>query len=143
MSSSTPSNLYPSLSYDDAPAAIEALCTVLGFEKRLVVPGPDGTVRHSELTLGPGVVMVSTSRAEEKRLSPKSAGGNTAVFSIQCDDPDAVYERVKAAGWTIVREMYEEDYGSRGFLASDAEGHSWYVGTYRPGRWWDGAGGAE
>lgn len=32
------SNIYPSLCYDDAPAAIEWLCGAFGFTKRLVVP---------------------------------------------------------------------------------------------------------
>ena len=46
-SESTPSTLYPSFHYDNAPAAIEWLCRAFGFRRRLVVPGPDGTVRHS------------------------------------------------------------------------------------------------
>src|SRR6185436_18535689 len=51
-------NIYPALSYDDAPAAIEWLCRAFGFTKRLVVQNPDGTVAHAELSLGPGVIMV-------------------------------------------------------------------------------------
>jgi uncharacterized glyoxalase superfamily protein PhnB len=38
---STPSDIHPSLTYDDAPAAIEWLCRVFGFAKRFVVSGPD------------------------------------------------------------------------------------------------------
>jgi len=30
------------------------------FSQRLVVPGPEGTVMHSELTLGDAVIMVAT-----------------------------------------------------------------------------------
>ena len=46
-----PSNIYPSLYYDDAPAAIEWLCRVFGFKKRLVVPDSSGGVRHSDTVL--------------------------------------------------------------------------------------------
>jgi uncharacterized glyoxalase superfamily protein PhnB len=35
----TPSDIHhPSLTYDDAPAAIEWLCRAFGFTKRFVVP---------------------------------------------------------------------------------------------------------
>ena len=135
----TPSNLYPSLSYDDAAAAIEWLCDVLGFRKRLIVPGPDGTVVHSELSLGPGVVMVGSPRDDDGRSSPKRLGGVTAALSIQCDDPDAVFERVAKAGWEILHDLQEEDHDARGFMTRDPGGQQWYVGTYRPGEYWDGA----
>jgi uncharacterized glyoxalase superfamily protein PhnB len=64
----SPGTLYPALTYDDAPAAIEWLCRALGFTKRLVVPGPNGTIMHSELSLGSGVIMVS-SPPEQGRIS--------------------------------------------------------------------------
>jgi len=133
------SNLYPSLSYDDAPAAIEWLCQAFGFTQRLVVPGPDGTVMHSELSIGPGVVMVSSARPEEGRLSPRAVSGVTSVLSVRVDDPDAHFARATAAGAEVVRGMRDEDYGSRGYMARDPEGHLWYFGTYRPGEHWTGA----
>jgi uncharacterized glyoxalase superfamily protein PhnB len=89
----TPSNLYPSLSYDDAPAAIEWLCRAFGFTERCV----------------------------------------------RIDESDAHYVRAKAAGAQIIQELRDEDYGSRGYMAQDPEGHQWYFGTYRPGAHW-GAG---
>ena len=52
----TPSNIYPGLSYDDAPSAIEWLCRAFGFTKRLVVPGPDGSIDHD--LYDPGVLDV-------------------------------------------------------------------------------------
>lgn len=135
--SSKSPNLYPSLSYQDAPAAIEWLCRAFGFTRRLVVPGPDGTVTHSELSLGPGVIMVSSARPDEGRLSPRDLKGVTQALSVRVDDPDGHFRQAKAAGATIVRELADEDYGSRGYMASDPEGHLWYFGTYKPGAWWD------
>ena len=38
--------MYPCLSYNDAPAAIEWLARAFGFVKRAMYPGPDGTVAH-------------------------------------------------------------------------------------------------
>ena len=135
----TPSNIYPSLTYDDAPAAIEWLCRAFGFSKRLVVPGADRAVAHSELTLGPGVVMVSSPKPEAGRVGPRGLHGASQALCVQVDDPDAHFARAKAAGASIVQGLKDEEYGSRGYMARDPEGHLWYFGTYRPGRYWDGA----
>ena len=55
----TPSDIHPCLTYDDAYAAIDWLCSTFGFTKQLVVPGPNASVVHSELSIGTGVVMIS------------------------------------------------------------------------------------
>ncbi|MBI5365170.1 MAG: VOC family protein [Planctomycetes bacterium] len=134
----TPSNLYPSLYYDDAPRAIEFLCRAFGFEKRMVVPGPDGTVRHSELSLGSGVLMVASVKAERGLKSVRAAGGVTGAVCARVADPDAHFARAKAAGAVITQPLKDEDYGSRGYMCEDPEGQQWYFGTYSPGAWWDG-----
>ena len=131
------SNLYPSLSYDDAPAAIEWLEKAFGFRRRLVVPDASGGVMHSELSLGPGVIMVSTSKPAEGRVSPKSAGSVGWGICVRVDDPDAHCARAKAAGAVITRELRDEEYGARGYMAKDLEGHVWYFGDYLPGKHWD------
>ncbi len=133
----TPSDIHPCLTYDDAPAAIEWLCRVFGFEKRLVVPGPDGTIRHSELRLGSGVVMVSSPQPEAGRFGPRSDRGAPSILSVCVPDPDAHHARAKAAGARIVRPLRDEDYGARGYGTEDLEGHQWYFADYRPGAHWD------
>ena len=133
-------NLFPSLTYDDAPAAIEWLCRAFGFTQRLVVPGPDGSVIHSELSLGPGVVMVSSPKPETGRVGPRGLGGVSQALSVFVEDPDAHYERARAAGAKVVRELQDEEHGARGYMVTDPEGHVWYFGDYRPGAYWeDGA----
>jgi uncharacterized glyoxalase superfamily protein PhnB len=133
---STPSDIYPSLCYDDAHAAIEWLCRAFGFTKRLMVPGPNGTVVHSELSLGTGVIMVGSARPEAGRVGPRSLPAVSAAICVHVDDPDAHYARAKAAGAVILQEIKDEEYGSRGYMAKDPEGHQWYFGTYRPGAYW-------
>jgi uncharacterized glyoxalase superfamily protein PhnB len=129
-------DVYPSLIYDDAPAAIEWLCLAFGFEQRLVVHGPHDRVEHSELTFGSAVLMVSSPNAEARRLSPRTLGGVSHALSLHVDDPDAHYRQARLAGAVILRELRDEDYGSRGYMAKDPEGHLWYFGTYRPGAHW-------
>ena len=137
MSDPTPANIYPGLTYEDAPEAIEWLCRAFGFTRRLVVPRADGGIHHSELSLGPGVIMVSSPKPETGRRSPKALGGVNQVLSACVEDPDAHYARAKAQGAEIVQELEDADFGSRGYMARDPEGHLWYFGTYRPGRYWD------
>jgi len=131
-----PSNIYPSLFYDDAPAAIEWLCRAFGFTKRLVVPGPGGTVVHSELSLGPGVIMVASAKPDRGLVGPRSLTGSCQALSVQVDDPDSHFARAKGAGAVILQELRDEEYGSRGYMAKDPEGHQWYFCTYRPGAYW-------
>jgi len=137
-----PSNLFPSLTYEDAPAAIDWLCTAFGFERRLVVPRPEGGVMHSELSLGPGVVMVSSPKPAAGRVARGDRQGGSFGLAVYVEDPDAHYERAVAAGAKIVQEPEDTDYGARGYMAADPEGFHWYFGNYRPGAYWDGANGA-
>lgn len=133
----SPSDIYPSLTYDDASAAIEWLCKAFGFTKRFVVPGPGNRVEHSELSIGTGVVMIGSAKPEEGRISPKGSPGLSQGLSVYVEDPDAHYKVAIAAGARLERELRTEDYGARGYMVLDPEGHRWYFGTYRPGSYWE------
>lgn len=130
------SDVYPTLTYDDAPAAIEWLCRAFGFARRLVVPGSDDRIKHSELTLGSVVIMVSSPKQEFDRVSPRRLPGLGQGLIFRVDDPDAHYRRAKAEGAEILQELTDHEYGSRGYMARYPEGHVWYFATYRPGAYW-------
>lgn len=133
----SPSDIYPSLTYEDAPAAIEWLCRAFGFTKRLVVPGPSNSVMHSELSIGTGVVMVGSPKPEDHRVSPKTLHGVPQALSVFVADPDAHHVVSVAAGARVVRPLRTEEYGARGYMVLDPEGHLWYFGNYRPGEYWE------
>ena len=133
----TPSDIHPSLTYEDAPAAVEWLCKAFGFTRQFVVPGPNNRIEHSELSLGTGVVMFSSPKAEDRRVSPKSLSGSAHALSVYVPDPDSHHKAAIAAGARIVRPLQTEEYGARGYMALDPEGHSWYFGNYRPGEFWE------
>lgn len=138
MASANPrSTVIPAMRYRDAPAAIEWLCRVIGFEKHLVVPGPDNTIAHAQLTLGGGMLMLgSASNGSEfgnRIRQPDEIGGfETQSAYVVVADADAVHARARAAGWTIVIALKDEGYGGRGFSGLDPEGRLWNVGTYDP-----------
>lgn len=123
------------LRYRDAPRAIDWLCDIFGFEKQLVVPGPDETIAHAQLKLGAGMIMLGSAvDGEYGRLvrQPLDIGTNTQSVYLVVPDADAVYSRAQAAGASIAMEIRDEDYGGRGFSCHDFEGHLWNVGSYDP-----------
>ena len=131
----TKSTMMPALRYQDAPAAIEWLCDVLGFERHAVFPGPDGTINHAELSLHGGMVMLGSQKNDDSGRhfkSPKELGYETCSIYVVVPDADAIYKRARAANAIIVRPIEDTHYGSREFSTQDLEGHTWTVGTYDP-----------
>ena len=132
----TVANIIPCLRYRDAPAAVEWLSQTFGFQKHLVVPNPDGTIAHAQLSFGNGMIMLgSVFDTEFGRLmkQPDEIGGaETQSAYVIVSDADVVYARAKAAGAEILMEIKDEDYGGRGFSCRDLEGHMWNFGTYDP-----------
>lgn len=133
----TTSTISPCLRYRDAPAAIDWLCKVFGFERHLVVPGDHGVIHHAQLSFGNGMIMlgsVSHDNAYGKLIKqPDEIGGaQTQTVSLVVSDADVVYARVKEAGVAILIDIADADYGGRGFTCRDLEGHVWSIGTYDP-----------
>jgi len=120
-------SIFPSLRYNDARRAIEWLEEAFGFKPGMVVDGEDGTVAHAEMTFGGGMIMLGTQRDD----SYGSHVGEGWMYVV-IEDADAHYARAKAAGAEIVRELEDQDYGSRDYSARDFEGNMWSFGTYRP-----------
>ncbi len=130
------STIIPGMRYRDATAAIEWLCRVFGFEKRVVHSLPDGRIAHAELTLGGGMLMIGSVQADQRnqwiRHPSETAGAETQSPYVIVTDPDAVYQRAKAAGAEILQEITTTDFGSRAFTCRDLEGRLWDVGSYDP-----------
>lgn len=133
---STTATITASLYYDDANAAIDWLGNVFGFVKRMVVPGPDGTVAHSELSHGTGVIMVGSAKPERGCLSPRSLAGLSQALCVYVADPDRHFAQAVKAGAVVVQPLKDEEYGARGYMVKDPEGHLWYFGNYKPGAYW-------
>src|SRR5437899_217155 len=121
--------VFPALRYRDGTAAVDWLSRVLGFEKRMVVPGANGQVAHAEMALAGGMVMLGGGKHGGDNPWDRVAQGTYVVV----DDVDGHYARAKAAGAEIVMDLHDTDYGSREYSVRDPEGHLWSVGTYRPG----------
>lgn len=124
----------PGLLYHDAPAAIDWLCRVFGFEKRLVVPGEGGRIAHAHLAFGNGGIMLGS--AEDYPFprmcrSPREVGGvGTVEVIVQVDEVDAHFRHAVAQGADILVPIENKPYGGRGYTCRDPEGHVWAFGSY-------------
>jgi uncharacterized glyoxalase superfamily protein PhnB len=123
-------SLIPGLRYEDAPAAIDFLCTAFGFERRRVFAedAPSRIVHHAELVRDGSMVMLGSGKQgvdapADRLVTPRKAGGVTCAFTVVVDDPDAHYMRSKAAGAEIIRPPHDnEGYPGRSYDARDPEG---------------------
>lgn len=136
-SPATASTIIPCLRYRDAPAAIDWLCKVAGFAKHAVYANEDGSIAHAQLTLGGGMLMLSSvdnsTPFGQLMQQPQDIGGcETQSPYVVVQDADAVYAKAKAAGAEILLDIKDEDYGGRGFTCRDLEGRIWSFGTYQP-----------
>jgi uncharacterized glyoxalase superfamily protein PhnB len=123
--------------YRDPARMIDWLCNAYGFEVQIRLVGEDGSIVHSELTYGGGLIMVGgeksgpAARFGVDMRSPASAGCNTQGLMVYVDDAEAHCARARQAGARIVEEPSLQDYGpdywaDRGYGAVDPEGHLWW-----------------
>ena len=130
------SSVIPGHRYRNAPAAIDWLCKVFGFERHAVYEGENGTIAHAELNLGNGMIMLGSGTDDEfgrSFKSPEELGGvETCSLYIVVPDADAAYARAGSAGAVITTPLHDTPYGSRDFTVKAPECHTWNVGTYDP-----------
>nr|WSW69980.1 VOC family protein [Streptomyces sp. NBC_00995] len=124
--------IFPTILYDDAKAAIKALTEGLGFTREAVYEGEDGAVTHAELSCGNGRVMLG-SKGREGVFAQAMRGAGPAGVYVVVADVDAHHARAVEYGVEILMPPTDQDYGSRDYMARDAEGNVWSFGTYTPG----------
>jgi uncharacterized glyoxalase superfamily protein PhnB len=122
-------NIFPALHYRKPDAALEWLKRAFGFEEKAVYRDDDGHIQHAELRLGDGLVMFGGIPADAAVTDGHQPP--VTIYAV-VSDPDAHYERARAAGAEIVRELADQPYGSREYGARDLEGNGWSFGTYDP-----------
>ena len=133
-SNDTRQSVYPALRYRDAEAAIAFLTSAFGFTEHVVYRSDAGQIEHAELKLGaepdharpvPRGRLAATPRTCDPMTSP------TTMYVV-VDDPDARHAQAKAAGAAIIRELEDQDYGSRDFSGARHRGQRLVVRDLRP-----------
>ena len=119
--------LSPYLSVQDADAALDFYQRAFGFEKRMVMPGPDGRTKHAEMTYHDMVIMFGTGG---KAQAPDTTGVTSPVgLYLYCEDVDALYQRATAAGVKAVSPPTDMFYGDRVCELHDPDGLAWWFAT--------------
>ncbi|MFI8260648.1 MULTISPECIES: VOC family protein [unclassified Streptomyces] len=124
-------SICPTLRYRDAKAAVKLLTEAFGFSQIAVYEGEDGSVMHAELAYGNGLVMLGSKGTGSVFDKAMGDGGPAGVYVV-VDDVDAHHRRAAEHGVEILMEPTDQDYGSRDYMARDAEGNVWSFGTYAP-----------
>lgn len=116
----------PYLAVPDAKAAIAWYVAALGAT---VIGDPilmsDGRVGHAELAIGDGVLYLADEFPELGLKAPAPQSVSVSLM-LPVTDTDAVLQRAREHGATVLREVYE-DHGARGATIIDPSGHRWML----------------
>jgi uncharacterized glyoxalase superfamily protein PhnB len=114
----------PYLLYADAGAAMDWLVATFGFTARVRDTRPDGNVRHGELRLDRGgIIMVGSAGPDFQ--GPGRLGGVTQLVRITVTGLKAHRDRTKAA-FAEASEIQARPPGWQSYSVHDPEGHQWY-----------------
>ena len=114
----------PYLLYEDAAAAMDWLVNTFGFTVRARSALPDGNVRHGELELDRGgIIMVGA--PGQGFQSPGRLGGATQLVRIIVADLHGHRARTQAAQATA-SPIEPGPPGWISYSVIDPEGHRWY-----------------
>ncbi|MHA6800023.1 VOC family protein [Bounagaea algeriensis] len=119
--------VWPTLQATDAHALIDFLVDTLGFIKTAAYA--DGErIAHAQLDWpeGGGIMLGSHQPDHDWSRGPGTAG-----MYVVTADPDGLYQRLRAAGVEMIRDIADQEYGNREFSLRDPEGNLWSFGYYR------------
>jgi PhnB protein len=122
----------PCLVVRGAAAALEFYARVFGATERMRIPGPGGTVAHSEIEIGDSVVIVDDESPERGTEAPPPAGvpGSPTSLFVYVEDVDAVVARAVELGATLQRPPQDQFYGDRDGYIVDPFGHGWTIASH-------------
>lgn len=121
-------SIFAALRYKDANAAIEFLTKAFGFTEVVAYRNDEGVVEHAQLDFRGTSIMLGQRR--EGEYDEITADVHASALYVVVEDTDAHCAQARAGGAQIVKQPYEQDYGSRDYTAKDPEGNVWTFGTY-------------
>jgi PhnB protein len=92
-------------------------------------PGPNGSVAHALLTIGPAMVMIEAEWPTLTSRAPTPDGSSPVVLYVYVENVDQTVERAVAAGATVLIPAKDQFWGDRTAWVMDSAGHVWTVAT--------------
>ena len=113
------------LYYENLRGTVDWLVKAFGFRERAdpAVTIPDGTLGHTEIQMGDGVVMMGHPGPDYR--NPKAQKNSVSQLYVYVDDVEAHCANAKASGAMISTDLEETFYGDRRYTALDPEGFEW------------------
>lgn len=112
------------------PAAEVAFC-VRAFEAVSLNerPGPDGTLAHALMTIGPEMIMIEAEWPTLPSRAPTMDATSPVVIFLYVPDVDETVQRVVECGGTVVVPAANQFWGDRTAWIMDPAGHVWTVAS--------------
>jgi PhnB protein len=92
-------------------------------------PGPDGTLAHALLKIGPEMIMIEAEWPSLPSRAPALDATSPVVIFIYVADVDEVIERATASGARVLVPVANQFWGDRIAWLMDPAGHVWTVAT--------------
>lgn len=135
--------IIPRLFCKDVAAEIDFCKNTFGAVERVRRPGPDGSVAHALLTIGPAMIMIEAEWPTLTSRAPQPDGSSPVVIYVYVEDVDKTVERAVAGGAKILFPVANQFWGDRIGWVMDPSGHVWTIATHieetseeqRRGRW--------
>lgn len=119
----------PMLVCRNPSAEIEFCKITFDAVERVRRAGPDGTVAHALVTIGPAMVMIEGEWPTLASRPPHPDGSSPVVIYVYVEDVDKVVERAVAAGAKILLPVKDQFWGDRTGRIVDPSGHVWTIST--------------
>jgi PhnB protein len=119
----------PRLVCRDPAAAIDFCARAFGAVELNRRPGPDGTVAHALMTIGPAMIMIEAEWPTLPSRAPRPDGSSPVVIFVYVDDVDQTIERAVANGAQVLVPLQNQFWGDRMACIMDPAGHVWTVAT--------------
>jgi PhnB protein len=91
--------------------------------------GPDGTVAHALLSIGPAMIMLEREWPTLPSRAPSPDGTSPVVIFVYVKDVDQTIERALAHGAQLLVPAQDQFWGDRTAWIMDPNGHVWTVAT--------------
>lgn len=119
----------PMLVCRDAAAELDFCKTTFDAVEVVRRPGPDGTLAHALMTLGPAMFMIEAEWPTLASRAPEPDGSSPVVIYVYVEDVDKVVERAVAAGAEVLLPVKDQFWGDRTGRIVDPSGHVWTIST--------------
>ena len=114
--------LFPILEVADVRRSLAFWCDLMGGRVSFTWPGPDGAPAYAGIDIGGSHLGVGGPAAD------RPTGPRGISIWVYADDCDAVVERLRGAGVTVVAEPEDQPWGERVARVLDPDGNLVIIG---------------